>query len=670
MHGLRIFNSLAGRSLGFRLLSVVTPLLAGMFFAKQAGHAQEVTPPAAQPQSPAYGELIRTARERFTPPDEKRVATAKAELVRRMNELERFARPGTANGRRWLSYLRWAPAKQQLAAAGPPELAPLAETYQQLNRDEAGLELRQFRRVADALREFLDVSLLARAENPAAVYQRQLEALAADLEGLRRRQGGVRIGGPIAGELEFGQRIDFIAGVGQAPELVAAIRQEFAQPNAYLDLSAELVRAAAEEPIDRRDPITDNILGTRINGDGHTTGFVLARTVPSQGAARIELTSKGHIESANRGRNGPAVIRTTGHTDFTATKEIYLSDMEFRSSPARVDATTQSDIHSIAKSGGGIGSRLVSTQGWKRARQKQPQANAIAADHAEDRVRRRIDDEVAKKLRDARQRYEDEYRRPLVRRGELPEHIDFGSTEAAVTIVATQANRGQLAAAGGPPPLSASQDFVLRLHDSAVNNYSTTVLGGATASETEPNQEKSKFDVELPQWMSDAWEQRKTDGETDAATTEPFKPWTLTFRASRPLTVVFDDEKVALTIHLARLTSGDEVFTEWDVTGVFTPQLENGGVVLRREGDLVVLPTDFDTTSGEQLPSRQVGIRSNLTKVLTERSAQGRGFPSRIEFEQLEPSGTLEKVGPLEARELSSNDGWLTLAWHRKPGGE
>jgi hypothetical protein len=139
----------------------------------------------------------------------------------------------------------------------------------------------------------------------------------------------------------------------------------------------------------------------------------------------------------------------------------------------------------------------------------------------------------------------------------------------------------------------------------------------------------------------------------------------LTFRQVRPITVDFDDRKVTLTIHVARLTSADEEFTDWDVTGVFTPQLENDGVVFRRDGDLVVLPTGFDPERG-QLSSRQVGVRTNLTKVLNERSAQGRGFPTRIEFSQLEPTGALEKAGPLAARELNSDNGWLTLAWKRK----
>jgi hypothetical protein len=580
-----------------------------------------------------------------------------------MNALERFVRPQTANGKSWLKYLRWDELKEQLAADGSPNLAVLSGTYQQLNRNETGLDMPQFRGVSDALRQYIDWLALARTDDPAALYARQLEILAADLERLQAVGVAPPAGGP--NNYDIGRRLDFFTGIGQAPELIAAIRREFAEPNAFMNMSADLVRAAAEEPIDRHDPVTDNILGTSISGTGHTIGTVVVRTVQSDESAMIELETKGHIESQNTGRNGPAVIRSTGHTDFTATKQIRLSDKQFISPSATVNATSDSDVHSIAKSGGGIGSRIVSSQGWNRANQNKSRINAIAADHAEDRIRRRIDDEVAKKLRDARQRYEDEYRRPLARRGELPEHIQFGSSENELTIAATQAGRGQLGAPAGPPALPDDLDLVLRLHDSAVNNYAATVLGGATASESEAGQDQAEFDVELPKWMKDAWQQKKTDTEPSAeATAEPFKPWSLTFRPGRPLTVEFRGDKVALTIHLARLRSGDEDFTDWDVTGTFTPQLADGGVVLQREGELVVFPTGFDRNGG-QLTSRQVAVRSNLAKVMTDRSAQGRGFPNRIEFAQLEPAGTLEKVGPLSARQLKSDDGWLTLAWQR-----
>lgn len=636
-------------------VALVSLVAAGFFIAAAA----QTIAQSNQPQPAALADLIRQARERFTPPGDKELAEARAELRRRANELERFVRPTSANGRQWLKYLQWDSFKQQLPAQGQPDLAVLTETYQLLNRNEPGLELTAFRQLSQALRRFRDLSAMARAENPTAVYNRLLDTLAADLERLRTQPAQ-------RSDYDIGRRLEVLTGLGQAPELVAAIRKEFAAPNAFMNVSEGLLRAAAEEPINRRDPVTDNILGTSINGTGHTTGSVVARVVPSDESARIELTSQGHVVSENTGRNGPAVIRSTGHADFTATKQIDLSDKVFRSTPARVDARYRSDIHSISKAGGGIGSRLVSSQGWSRARQNENRINEIASDHTEDRVARRIDDEVSKKLRDARKRYEDQYRRPLARRGDLPEHIQFGSTADELAIQATQANRGQLGAPAGPPELPAGHDMVVRLHQSAINNYSATVLGGATATESEPGQDRSQFDVELPKWMKDAWEKKRTDEAPAAgAANEPFKPWSLTFRQGRPLSADFDDNKITLTIHVARLTSGDEQFTEWDITGTFTPQLEGGSIVLRRQGDLVVLPTGFDTTRGD-LNARQVAIRSNLTKVLNERSAQGRGFPSRIEFAQLEPSGSLEKVGPLEARQLTSDNGWLTLAWNRK----
>jgi hypothetical protein len=113
------------------------------------------------------------------------------------------------------------------------------------------------------------------------------------------------------------------------------------------------------------------------------------------------------------------------------------------------------------------------------------------------------------------------------------------------------------------------------------------------------------------------------------------------------------------------LESGDDVFDRWDVTGTFTPELADGGVTLRRSGELVVFPTGFDREGG-QLSSRQVAVRRNLTKVLTERSDEGRGFPLTIEIKKLEPSEDFADVGPLLVNEFASGGGWLTVAWNRQ----
>ena len=610
-----------------------------------------------------FTDEITRARERFEAVSEDQLAEARSELQRRMNDLERAVRPSSENGRKWLGFLRWDALREALETEGLPPLEPLAETYRRLNRNEAGLELSPFRRMSDALRRYLDLVAVARLDNPQEAYGRQLDALAQDLERYRE-QSSPQL------EQRIGNRLDFLAGVGQADELLQAVRREYSRPNAFIYVAEDLLNAAAAEPIDRSDPVTDNILGTRINGTAHTSGAVSLRTVPSEERARLELISNGHSVSDNVGRNGPAVICSTGYTDYTATKLVELEYSAFRSRPARVSAQTRSDIHSVSKAGGGLGSRIVARVGQDRARQRQGQTNAIAADHAEDRIARRINDEVAEELRDARRQYEEEFRQPLVRRGELPPYIRFSTTDDAMNVVATQASRSQLGAPSGPPPLAGPGDLTARLHQTAINNYVASVLGGATVRENDPDKD-AEFDVELPDWMQRAWEERQTefDGEgenqnDDSEDNEAFQPYLLTFRRGRPISVDLEDGDVTLTIHVDRMVSGEDEFEDWDITGTFQPQLADGGVMLRRDGDLEVLPTGFDRER-DQLSQRQVAVRSNLTKVLNERSAEGRGFPRTIEIDRLEPEGDWEKVGPLNLEEFTSDDGWLALAWNR-----
>jgi len=116
---------------------------------------------------------------------------------------------------------------------------------------------------------------------------------------------------------------------------------------------------------------------------------------------------------------------------------------------------------------------------------------------------------------------------------------------------------------------------------------------------------------------------------------------------------------------MARLTSGTDEFNDWDVSGTFTSELKDGAVVLHRQGDLIVLPTGFDRVHG-RLNATQVAVRSNLTKVLNERSAEGRGFPQTMTIDVLEPTGQLSKAGPLWADQFATEGGWLTIAWNRQ----
>jgi hypothetical protein len=599
--------------------------------------------------------LIASAKEKFAPISAEQVAAAKSELQTQAWALEKYIRPQSANGKKWLTYLKWQEFQEALAGEGDPKFEPLVATYQQLNKDNPGLELKPFRAVADALQHFIDLSAMARQEDQAKTFAGQLDGLSSEIESYKSS--------PTANTAAaIGRRLDLLTGLGQSPDLVSAVRKEFAQPNAYVTVSSELLKKAAAKPINRRDPITDVILGTRIRGNGQTTGSVTLKTVPSDDKAIIQLDTKGRVVSQNVGHNGPAVIRSTGYTNFDAKVVVELSDNKFVAFPARVNASTSSNIHSVSKAGGGMGRRVVANVGMDKAREKQGQANRIAADHAETRIANRMSSEIDGKLAKAWKRYENDYRLPLARRGASPEFAQFSTTDNSLDYVTTQATRGQLAAPSAPPELP-SADLIARLHESAINNYTAALLGGATLSESKPG-EGTKADVNLPPFIKDAWRNRmdkKADDTSDAA----FEAWSLTFRRDRPITAAFTDGKIALTLHIAKLVSGEDTFDRWDVTATYTPELIDGGVKLTRDGDLTVLPTGFDPEKG-QLSSRQVAVRSNLTKVLTERSDQGRGIPQTINVKAIEPRDEMKHVGTLPVSTFASGNGWLTVAWNRE----
>ena len=597
-------------------------------------------------------DLIQQARSSFKPVSEKEVAAARADLRRHIDEVADFVNPSSENGKHWFRYLRLDALKKAVAEDRPNDLAPFDATLRQLNRNETGLENPRFRGLADSLRRYRDLAAVSSWEKPEEIYGKQLDALQRDLEAYRKEPSPRT-------QTTLSDRIRIVDGIGQSPKLVAAIRSDLAKPNAFVDISTDLV-AASTGPIDRCEPVTDCILGTNVHSQAHTTGHVQVVSIPSKDKAVVEFHSHGHVFSNNTGFNGPAVIRSTSDTDFTAKKRVELSDKAFTATSSSSSANTDLHLHSVSKQGGGLGNRLVSNIGWKKAQESRGQAEAIAADHAEVRIDNKFNDELDGEVSKARQRYLDDYRRPLERRGEVPDYIRFSSDKDSIGFEVTQASHSQLGAASAPPAATEKHDVTMRFHETAVNNYSASLVGGATARQTKPD-EDVKFNVPMPQWMDKMWKNRKTEA-TASGKEEPFKQYALTLRENRPISVGFEKNKVMLTVHMAQLKSGDKTFENWDVTGTYVPELSEGKVILRREGDLVMLPADFRG----QLNSRQVGERRNLEEELNKRSDQGRGFPKTIQFDPIKPEGKVAEAGPLEFRQFTTADGWLTIGLDRQ----
>ena len=152
--------------------------------------------------------LINAAKEQFKPVSDEQVQAAQANLQKQAEALERFVRPRSANGKQWLSYLKWDDFQTALHADGKVAFDPLVATYNRLNQDQTGLDLKQFRAVSAALRHYIDIAAMARQQDQAETYRKQLDALAKELDAYASTPTE-------STSAAIGRRLDLLAGLGK-----------------------------------------------------------------------------------------------------------------------------------------------------------------------------------------------------------------------------------------------------------------------------------------------------------------------------------------------------------------------------------------------------------------------------------------------------------------------
>lgn len=615
----------------------------------------------AQAVSEQMSAAIDQAKSNFEPVSPAEVAAARDELVAAVEQLEQFLATGGERGAGWKRYLQWDGLEQSLAAAANPNLALLVQSLQRFRSGAAGSELPPFQRVAAAIENYIALSTVTRARDQQAFVDRQLELLVKYLDRYDADQS-------TRARFEIERRLDFFAGIDRAQELTALLRNQFNHPNFRAEISERFLQRVASNPVNDVSPVRDCILGTTIRGTGHTTGSVTLSTVPNDRQAELLLTFSGVTLSETNGYNDPVVVRSSGTTPFTATKRLALEDSDFWNYPTRVTATTSTITRSVKKQGGGLGSRLIEAIGEKQVEQKKPQANRIAARHAEDRISDNMEEKLLPRLQDARYEYENQFKKSLADRNAEPQLVAFSTTDDSLHFDLLQAARGEVAADTPPPAFATGHDLAVRLHETGAANLASVILGGATLSQ-QTKEGHPKLNVELPKAMRKAVDKAREEAKEEPAEDDgrEFKPWSLTFRRLRPVTLDFQDQKVVIRIHAARIQVEDETHDGWDIIATYGMHVQNGGLILVRDTDIEVIPTSFDPAEGRSLNNRQVGTRGVLAKELNRQADAGRGFPEEIEIPMIDLPDRIKEHGPLLLEDASSEAGWLQLGWLLPP---
>ncbi len=551
---------------------------------------------------------------------------------RRLEDRFRIAGPSAEGWREYLEFSRLGELMER-EKSWPAEF--LEKIYQRLAAGYPGLELRCFVDLREAIRAYLlrERSLLDEqiAARVVEVGQQLLEAV----RGYSLEPSAEKL-------VEIYQTFSWLRILGLEGDWASNLTAVLDGPNMHVRFSERLIQAAVDRPVDDTGPFEEVILGTYLVGTSRTRGHLRAFLVPSETAALVRLVLEGTIHTDARGFNGPVQVLTRGQTSITAEKLLGVGRNELVSSPAYSEACTESELLDLWAIRGGA---LVEAIGWRRAWSQKPLADAIAAERAEARMNRRLDEEIGRRLADANRQFSSRIWDPLEDRALYPQTIAWRTTASFLEGFLWQKGRAGLGSPSLPPQVFMDQDLVLGIHETAVNFALAEAFAGMILRE-----------AELRKWAEDFWGQVPPGLEVE----DPAEPWTIVLASERPIEVAFRGDLLSITIRGQAYEKGDRSFPGMDVTAIYRLEDSPEGRVAVRQGDLRIYPPRFREEE-RKLTAREQVLRTLLARRFA------KVFPERWAGPRIEwrPKGA-EKPSPiiLTTAGWTTIDGWLFMGWN------
>ncbi|NBW87375.1 MAG: hypothetical protein EBR23_11245, partial [Planctomycetia bacterium] len=495
------------------------------------------------------------------------------------------------SGAAWRDYLDWPALTSQAASGSQADPATLRRLLGLFDAGENGLEMHQFVAVRRALAAYVETAEAVKNPQAKDVFTQRLEKLAAAVAAAAAggRPDALDPVGPLLARLEES---------GQAPATVARVRSAVQQPNLYLHVDENLLGSAVNRVVDEVTPVNDVLLGARVRGTGHTTGLVLLDFVPSADRATVDITLDATNHSDTRGTKGPVTVHTLGTTTIGARKRITISDQAVSSHPAHVSASTDTQTAGI-----GVGTKfaqgLIRKMASRKISQMKPQAEAVSAQRARERVRQQFESQLSDAIGQASRDYQAKFRRPLQERGWYPEVFHISTDDHRLAVVARKALADQVGAFTAPPAADPDAVLAARIHESIVNNAGEISLGGRTITQAFVDEQIKKNKIAMPESLQNEADQ---------------PPWSITFAKRRPVELDVDDRRVKLTVRGSRYTSGEREFPAMDVWAAYRIEPAEGKIRLVRDGDVQIYPPGFVPGGAEKLSVGETSLRRILQK--------------------------------------------------------
>ncbi|MBL8827811.1 MAG: hypothetical protein JNM18_12610 [Planctomycetaceae bacterium] len=571
--------------------------------------------------APAKSELPAA---QFAPLTPEVVTRAKQQWLVALTRLDDYLlASGPDNAAAWKEYLAWDALTEASRSDTAPAREALADWTRRWTADHTGLEQPQFRAARLAFEQYAHLAAAAAETDTADTFATHIETLRLTWPKLVEQTA--------TADERFAAfaAMRWLAERQQAPELVAAVRQHFTQPNLTAAISARLASLAMSEPIDKVEPLSDVILGVCINGTVHVRGHTTIAFCEDPTAASFEVLINARAASNSVGFKHPVTLYVTGMTAIEAHKPMRMTAHGMTGLPAWACCPTNTSINCIATK-----RRIVERIAWRQSARQKSTAEAIGAQHAQVKTAERMDDKAARQIAETNAQFQANLIDPLLRRGDQRPELHFNSRRDQAQMQLQFARRDQLAAGAPPPELSNEHDFALRLHESSIINLGEAFLGGVELNDKLAEQQLHDAQVNVPDELKPG-----PDSE----------PWSMTYARRLPIHAKFEAGQLKLALRGESFRRGDQSIPDLvEITATY--RLTDSGRKLVREGDVSV-----DFIERARLTSTLIGFKSFLRRKFSAL------FVDEMSLGRLPAMGSLAKLGELDVSELRAENGWLLI---------
>ncbi len=583
-------------------------------------------------------EVIRNARGAFRVTSTNDVALARADSVERMNALGAVLDAAGRNGQAWKEYFLWEQLSDQLTADGAPDVTELARLLERFTRDQAGLELPAIMHLRASLRRYYFRALAVDDPQVRAEFDQRLEHLGELVEALRKTRDSATL-------QEMSLLLSWFEQREQVPAVVAAVLELAPAANIRIRVSKQFIARMTHELIDRRDPMTDCILGTTLHGMSHLVGTMELVPVSGDGEVRMEARLRGDASTTARGYHGPVRANLVGVASVQAAGTIRFGEDGFHLGQTVAHVSAQGHPTSMwTTCNSRLANALIRSAAERRATRTQAQGDCIASRHAEQRMELQLADELGMRVGEMQRGFQTQFRNPLLRHETFPRQFKASSDSAGAQVEMLLASCVQTGAPHLPPVTSFQAALHAQIHETAMNNLSASLLAGRTVSEAELR----------------AFLRRLFTGEAAQMPVAGSDSLQIVLARQRPLTVHVDDSVIAVKVRADRFIKNRSKFPAMNMTLRYRVEQSAAGVRVTRASAPEVVPRDFESKGRRRLGAREIAARRLITRMLDRDLAKTYQFAS---FTLPKPA---DQLGTLVVTALNADRGWLDIGLERK----